>query len=276
MSQLVCPKCSEKGFLLTISQPDRIQSISASDPVGTLECPRCHTTMEFRACALPIFPHPAIQYPAQRFDCREYVPTHRTYGATAHMHRSSNGEWVRYEEHATLMKSRENTNSQLAGKLATLHAQWEQQKKTITYLSEEIEALKKKLQVAESQRTQAQMDLARDKREQWMRDLREYNAMPVQDPFQTSSNRGFQPGAIFNKPFPSHAEVTIKHLNERILEQEKELGAFLRTHTAAVGHLAAELAACRFNLEQAEQERDREKAQTRTFREALAAMEDRA
>lgn len=268
MSQLVCPKCSEKGFLLTIARPSGLDCIISSDPVGTLECPRCHTTMEFRACALPILPQPGIQYPLQRFECREHMGR---WDPMRSMRPSSNGEWIRYEEHATLMKSRENTNSQLAGKLVTLHAQWEQQKKTITYLSEEIEELKKKLQVSEVQKTQAQIDLAREQRDRWMRQVYEASGMPVQDPFQTSFNRGFQPGAIFNKPFPSHAEVTIKHLNERILEQGKELGAFLRTHTAVVGDLTAELAACRSNLKQAEQERDREKAQTRKFREAEAA-----
>lgn len=369
MSQLVCPKCSEKGFLLTISQPDWIQSISASDPVGTLECPGCHTTMEFRARALPIFPHPVIQYPVQRFDCRQHVGV-REYAPTYHMHRSSNGEWVRYEdyvkaaehnitlrkltdrhEHAVqsldeaqrllekrtdefnaltsrfdrerrVTKSQEALIIELQTTLAaqqgdasstpgfwgrqaarlstrnqvltarigeleearatlqaekdTLYAQWERQKGTISYLSEQIEELKKKLQVAESQRTQAQMDLAREQSTRWMKEVYQVSGMHIQDPFQTSFNRAFQqacqPGAIFNKPFPSHAEVTIKHLNERILEQGKEIERYRQMHTAAVSDLTAELAACRSNLKAAEQERDAEKLKLQKFREVLIGL----
>lgn len=340
MSQLVCPKCSEKGFLLTISQPDWIQSISASDPVGTLECPGCHTTMEFRARALPIFPHPVIQYPVQRFDCRQHVGV-REYAPTYHMHRSSNGEWVRYEdyvkaaehnitlrkltdrhEHAVqsldeaqrLLKKRtdefnaltsrfdrerrvtksqealiielqttlaaqqgdasstpgfwgrqaarlstrnqvltarigelEEARATLQAEKDTLHAQWERQKGTISYLSEQIEEskgqtaqieeLKKKLQVVESQRTQAQMDLAREQRDRWMREVREASGMPLT----------FQPGGIFyTRPFPSHAEVTIAGL-----------ASGLKLAHAEVERLTTELAACQSNLKQAEQERDR-------------------
>lgn len=54
MSQLVCPRCSEKGFLLTISRPAGIDELSSGDPTGTLECPGCHTTMVFREVVIGV------------------------------------------------------------------------------------------------------------------------------------------------------------------------------------------------------------------------------
>lgn len=356
MSQIVCPRCSAKGFLLTISRSAGIDDLSSGDPTGTLECPGCHTTIEFRALTLPIFPHPAIHYPLQRFECRTYIAVARSlHGGKGHMLPSDNGEWVRHADHvqrvegqAEVLRRRNETIDQLFGKLNeaqgllkkrteefdaltsrsdrdratmrrqealivelqntlaaqqgdnaetqgfwgrqaarlltrnqaltgrigdleeaqatlraekdTLHAQWERQKGIITDLTNKNEELKKKLQVVESQKTKTVMDLARERSDRWMREIREYNAMPAQDPFGASFNRSFQetfqPGRIFYTPFPSHAEVTIRSLNERILEQEKEMAEFRRMHTAAVNDLTDELAACRSNLKQAEQERD--------------------
>ena len=284
MSQIVCPRCSAKGFLLTISRSAGIDELSSGDPTGTLECPGCHTTMEFRAHTLPIFPHPAIHYPLQRFKCREYVGMARSlYGGRGHMLPSDNGEWVRHADHVEAVEKagrecelstaqRENAYLQkqlttLRAEKDTLHAQWERQKGTISYLSEEVDELKNKLQVAESQKNQAAMDVAREKRDRWMRGIREYNAMPM-DAFQ----QAMQPGRIFYQPFPSHAEVTIRSLNERILKQEKVMTAVRRMYTAVVEDLTIELAACRFNLKAAEQERDAEKLKLQKFREVLIGL----
>ena len=180
------------------------------------------------------------------------------YGGKGHMLPSDNGEWVRHADHvqrvegqAEVLRRRNETIDQLYAKHDTLHAQWERQKGTINYLSEENEELKTKVQVVESQKNQAQMDVAREKRDRWLREIREYNGMPT-DAFQEA----LKPGRIFYQPFPSHAEVTIRSLNERILEQEKEMAEFQRMHTAAVNDLTTELAACRSPLNAAEQERD--------------------
>lgn len=284
MSQLVCPRCSGKGFLLSIRRAAGVDDVSSGDPTGTLECPGCHTTIEFRACGLPIIPHPIIHYPLQRFEYREYVGVARSlYGGKGHMLPSDNGEWVRHADHvqrvegqAEVLRRRNETIDQLYAKHDTLHAQWERQKGTISYLSEEVDELKKKLQVAESQKNQAQMELAREQRDRWMKEVYQASGMPVQDPFGASFNRGFQqamqPGGIFLKPYPTHAEVTIKHLNERILAQEKAMAAFRWMHTAAVKNLTAELAACRSTLKAAEQERDAEKLKLQKFREVLIGL----